>query len=31
MFLMRDLGFKEVYNLEEGIISWNEFGFEVEK
>jgi rhodanese-related sulfurtransferase len=31
MFLMRDLGFDEVYNLESGIMSWNEHGFEIEK
>lgn len=31
MFLMRDLGFEEVYNLSEGIISWNDFNFPVEK
>lgn len=31
MFLMRDLGFEEVYNLEEGIISWDEQGYEIEK
>lgn len=29
MFLMRDLGFEEVYNLAGGIISWNEHGFEI--
>ncbi len=31
MFLMRDLGFDEVYNLENGIISWNDHGFQIEK
>ena len=31
MFLMRDLGFEEVYNLENGIISWNDHGFLTEK
>ncbi len=31
MFLMRDLGFEEVYNLAEGIISWHEHGFKIEK
>ncbi len=31
MFLMRDLGFEEVYNLENGIISWNEHGYQTEK
>ena len=31
MFLMRDLGFEEVYNLESGIISWNDHGFLIEK
>lgn len=31
MFLMRDLGFDEVYNLEGGIIAWNDEGFDVEK
>jgi len=31
MFLMRDLGFEEVYNLEGGIISWNKRGFNTEK
>ncbi|MDQ3020796.1 MAG: rhodanese-like domain-containing protein [Bacteroidota bacterium] len=31
MFLMRDLGFDEVYNLAGGIISWHEHGFEVKK
>lgn len=31
MFLMRDLGFDEVYNLQGGIISWNDEGFDVEK
>jgi rhodanese-related sulfurtransferase len=30
MLLMRELGFGEVYNLGEGIISWNEHGFELE-
>lgn len=30
MFLMRDLGFEEVYNLSGGIISWNEHGYSVE-
>jgi len=31
MFLMRDLGFEEVYNLEGGIIAWNKLGFNTEK
>lgn len=31
MFLMRDLGFEEVYNLESGIISWNDHGYQIEK
>ncbi|MEO8210863.1 MAG: rhodanese-like domain-containing protein [bacterium] len=31
MFLMRDLGFEEVYNLADGIISWHEHGFEIIK
>ncbi len=31
MFLMRDLGFEEVYNLAEGIISWDQHGYETEK
>ncbi|MBK8550733.1 MAG: rhodanese-like domain-containing protein [Ignavibacteria bacterium] len=31
MFLMRDLGFDEVYNLENGIISWDDHGFQIEK
>jgi len=31
MFLMKDLGFEEVYNLAGGITSWNEQGFDVEK
>ncbi|HMQ67973.1 MAG TPA: rhodanese-like domain-containing protein [Ignavibacteria bacterium] len=31
MFLMRDLGFDEVYNLEGGIIAWNDEGFEIHK
>ncbi len=31
MFLMRDLGFDEVYNLEDGIISWDRHGFHIEK
>lgn len=30
MFLMRDLGFEEVYNLAGGIIDWNNKGFNVE-
>lgn len=30
MFLMRDLGFEEVYNLAEGIISWKENNYPVE-
>ncbi|MEO8447841.1 MAG: rhodanese-like domain-containing protein [bacterium] len=30
MFLMRDLGFEEVYNLSGGIISWNEHGYSIE-
>ncbi len=30
MYLMRDLGFEEVYNLEHGIISWNEHKFPLE-
>ncbi len=30
MFLMRDLGFEEVYNLAEGIISWDKHGFKIE-
>lgn len=31
MFLMRDLGFEEVYNLSGGIISWNEHGYQLEQ
>ena len=31
MFLMRDLGFEEVYNLAQGIVSWNKHGFSIEK
>ncbi|HQY19889.1 MAG TPA: rhodanese-like domain-containing protein [Ignavibacteria bacterium] len=31
MFLMRDLGFEEVNNLSEGIISWVENNFETIK
>ncbi len=31
MFLMRDLGFEEVYNLAGGITAWNDHGFEIEK
>lgn len=31
MFLMRDLGFEEVYNLAGGIISWSEQGFQIIK
>ncbi|MCB0727412.1 MAG: rhodanese-like domain-containing protein [Ignavibacteria bacterium] len=31
MFLMRDLGFDEVYNLEGGIIAWNDEGFDIHK
>lgn len=31
MFLMRDLGFEEVYNLDRGIISWHDHGFHIEK
>ena len=31
MFLMRDLGFEEVFNLEKGILSWNEHGFNITK
>jgi rhodanese-related sulfurtransferase len=31
MFLMRDLGFEEVYNLAGGIISWNDHGYEIVK
>lgn len=30
MFLMRDLGFDEVYNLQGGILSWNDEGLDVE-
>lgn len=30
MFLMRDLGFEEVYNLANGIISWHEHGYNIE-
>ena len=29
--MMRDLGFEEVYNLEGGIIAWNEAGLPVEQ
>ncbi len=31
MFLMRELGFEEVYNLAGGIIAWREHGFNIEK
>lgn len=31
MFLMKDLGFEEVYNLANGIISWHDHGFHIEK
>ncbi|MFZ1321160.1 MAG: rhodanese-like domain-containing protein [Ignavibacteria bacterium] len=31
MFLMRDLGFEEVHNLAEGIISWVDNNFETIK
>ena len=31
MYLMRDLGFDEVYNLEGGIIAWNDEGHEIHK
>lgn len=31
MYLMRDLGFEEVYNLSHGIISWNENNFPTER
>lgn len=31
MFLMRDFGFEEVYNLAGGIISWSEHGFQIIK
>ncbi|MBS1550678.1 MAG: rhodanese-like domain-containing protein [Bacteroidetes bacterium] len=31
MYLMRDLGFEEVYNLSDGIISWNENNYPVER
>lgn len=31
MFLMRDLGFEEVYNLTGGISSWNENGYSIER
>ena len=31
MYLMRDLGFEEVYNLAGGIIAWNEHGHEIVK
>lgn len=30
MFMMRDLGFEEVYNLAGGIISWKDHGFNIE-
>lgn len=30
MFLMRDLGFEEVYNLERGIIDWKQNNFPIE-
>lgn len=30
MFLMRDLGFEEVYNLTGGIMSWYELGYHIE-
>ncbi len=30
MFLMRDLGFEEVYNLSGGIISWRDHNYPVE-
>jgi rhodanese-related sulfurtransferase len=30
MFLMRDLGFEEVFNLSGGILSWSEHDYEVE-
>lgn len=30
MFLMRDLGFEEVYNLSGGIIAWNEHKHPIE-
>jgi rhodanese-related sulfurtransferase len=29
--MMRDLGFEQVYNLDGGIVSWNEAGFPVEQ
>jgi len=28
---MRDLGFEQVYNLDGGIVAWNEAGFPVEQ
>ncbi len=31
MFLMRDLGFEEVYNLAGGIIAWHDQGHEIVK
>lgn len=31
MFLMRDLGFEEVYNLTGGITTWNEHNYHTEK
>ncbi|MBK6879038.1 MAG: rhodanese-like domain-containing protein [Ignavibacteria bacterium] len=31
MFLMRDLGFEEVYNLAGGIIAWHDHGHEIVK
>lgn len=31
MLMMRELGFDEVHNLEEGIISWHQHGFDIEK
>lgn len=30
MFLMRDLGFEEVYNLSGGIVSWGKSGYSIE-
>jgi rhodanese-related sulfurtransferase len=29
--MMRDLGFEQVYNLDGGIVAWNEAGFPVEQ
>ncbi len=29
--IMRDLGFEQVYNLDGGIVAWNEAGFPVEQ